>query len=593
MAKHLYRNGLSYFGLLIAALGLILIIITLSLSYSFHEPSPYVGILAYLIFPGISTVGGFLFLYGMRRERKRRRLEGTEEPLPYPRLDLNDSTTRKKFGWMSLGATLGIVFGVYLIYNTFAWTESVPFCGTLCHTPMEPEYTTYQSSPHARVPCVECHVGHGVSWYVKAKLSGLYQLYAVATSSYSTPIETPIENLRPSRDTCEECHWPEKFYGTKLMQRPYFRFDEKNTAEQISLGIKIGGWLIRSIHYSHVVDTEEITYIALDHKLQEIPWVRVTRRDGTSEEYISLDFKGSPEKLEAMPTNLLDCIGCHNRPTHIYWTPTLGVDALMTAKRIPRDLPWIKKVAVEALVEEYPNSVTAHQGMQLAILGFYEKEYPEIYQSRREDLDNVIEAVRYIYDRNVFHDMKVSWKTYADNIGHKNWPGCFRCHDDKHVSKSGKIISKECTVCHTMPVRGPLQPMGVTKSRSGVPWHPMDLRGKHERILCNVCHAAGFRPPNSCAECHRLDKNAPMMSGKCDYCHMKVQEIQPLVKCADCHDALPGLHKAEDHGATSCTDCHQPHHWSIKGRTICLSCHDNKDEHPPEGGACHNCHSFQ
>ena len=392
MSRDLQRNGLSYFGILVAAIGLILIVFTLLLSYSFHEPSPYIGIFTFLVFPGFIVFGLFLFLYGIRREKRRRLRSGEEEFLPFPLIDLNKAAIRKKLGMALILGTVGLIFGSYLIYNTFAWTESVPFCGALCHTPMEPEYVAYQSSPHARVPCVKCHVGTGVSWFVKSKLSGLYQVYAVTTGSYPRPIPTPIDNLRPSRETCEECHWPEKYLGTKLRQRPYFRYDEKNTAEQISMGVKIGGRLFQSIHFAHVVDPEEINFVALDRAGQQIPWVAVTRQDGSTEEYTSLDFQGE-EDLSAAPKSKMDCLGCHNRPAHVFWTPTLGVDVLMTAKRISPDLPWIKKVAVDALVEEYPDRDSAHKGLRQTITSFYEKEYPKIYRQNKEELESAIEAV--------------------------------------------------------------------------------------------------------------------------------------------------------------------------------------------------------
>ncbi|NOQ45276.1 MAG: cytochrome C [Desulfobulbaceae bacterium] len=595
MAKDLHRNGLSYFGLLVAAIGLVLIVFTLLLSYSYHEPSPYIGIFAFLVFPGFIAFGLFMFLYGLWRENRRRRRAGEEKPLPYPVLNLNSPSVRKKFGVILIIGTIGAIFSAYLTYNTFAWTESVSFCGALCHTPMKPEYTAYQSSPHARVPCVKCHVGTGVNWFVKSKLSGLYQVYAVTTDSYPRPIPTPIANLRPSRETCEECHWPEKYIGTKLRQRPYFRYDEKNTSEQISLGVKIGGRLFQSIHFAHVVNPEEINFVELDSAGKQIPWVAVTRQDGSTEEYVSLDFQGAAEDLAAAPKRKMDCLGCHNRPSHTFWTPTMGVDILMTTNRISSSLPWIKKVAVDALVKEYPDRDTAHEGMQQTITGFYEKEYPKIYRDRKQELESAIEAILFIYDRNVFHDMKVNWSTYANNIGHKNWPGCFRCHDDRHVSKSGKVLTRDCLICHTIPIRGPLQPMGIVEVESGsrLPWHPMELLGKHATILCSDCHSAGFRPLGDCAECHGIDKNAPMMSRRCDYCHKESQEIKPVKSCADCHGKEQGgLHMVDEHSEASCMDCHKLHIWLDKGRSTCLQCHNDKREHEVEEGGCAQCHDF-
>src|SRR5450759_4086320 len=230
----LYRNAVSLFGALIAGGSILLIVFALALQFSINRHSPYIGIFTYMVFPAFFAVGGAVFLYGMRRESLRRRRVGSEDALPYPLVDLNIPRHRKRFIYVVLGGTTLSVFMAFVTYNAFLYSESVSFCGTLCHTVMEPEYAAYLSSPHARVSCVACHVGHGASWYVKAKISGVRQVLAVTTKSYPRPIPTPIANLRPARETCEECNWPAKFFGTQLMQIPHFRYDEKNSPEQIS-----------------------------------------------------------------------------------------------------------------------------------------------------------------------------------------------------------------------------------------------------------------------------------------------------------------------------------------------------------------------
>ena len=455
-------------------------------------------------------MGVAVFLYGMWHESMRRRRAGSEDALPYPLVDLNIPRHRKRFVYISLGGTFLAVFMAFITYNAFLYSESVSFCGTLCHTVMEPEYAAYLASPHARVSCVDCHVGHGASWYVKAKISGVRQVLAVMTKSYPRPIPTPIENLRPARETCEECHWPAKFFGTQLMQIPHFRYDEKNTPEQISLGVKTGGGSAAlggtaGIHW-HMIIQHKVNYIAVDRQKQEIPWIEVRDEKGDLlEEYLSLDYKGSKEQLAAIPKDEMDCMDCHNRPTHIYLPPETGVDRAMTTGLISRTLPWAKKLVVDALVREYPTREKAHEGLTAEITGFYRQKYPAVYEARKADVEKAAKTATEIYDRSVFPDMKVNWKTYPSNIGHRNWPGCFRCHDGRHVSKKGKVLSMECTECHTMPERGPLMPLGAESPDRKMPWHPVELQGKHARILCNQCHSAGYRPPSECVECHKFD----------------------------------------------------------------------------------------
>ena len=594
----LYRNAVSLVGVIISGGSILLIIFALALEYSAKRPSPYIGIFTYMVFPTFFALGAAVFLYGMWHESMRRRKVGSEDALPYPLVDLNVPRHRKRFVYISLGGTFLAVFMAFVTYNAFLYSESVSFCGTLCHTVMEPEYAAYLASPHARVSCVDCHVGHGASWYVKAKISGARQVLAVMTKSYPRPIPTPIENLRPARETCEECHWPAKFFGTQLMQIPHFRYDEKNTPEQISLGVKTGGGSsslggTAGIHW-HMIIQHKVNYIAVDRQKQEIPWIEVRDDKGNLlEEYLSLDYKGSKAQLDAIPKDEMDCMDCHNRPTHIYLPPETGVDRAMTTGLISRTLPWAKKLVVDALVREYPTREEAHKGLTAEITGFYRQKYPAIYGARKVDVEKAAKTATEIYDRSVFPAMKVNWKTYPSNIGHRNWPGCFRCHDGRHVSAKGKVLSTECSVCHTMPERGPLMPLGTISPDRKLPWHPVELRGKHARILCNKCHSAGYRPPSECVECHKFDTSAPMMKMTCTDCHQKPGEAKPVTSCKECHEKVRGLHAKGGHPETSCVECHKPHTWAVVGRDLCLSCHSDMKDHNAAKGACTSCHSFR
>ncbi len=593
----LYRNTVSFFGAYVSIISVFLILFSLLLQFSFKAPSPYVGIFAYLVFPFFFTIGAVLFLYGMRRESLRRRRLGVDEAPPYPRLDLNDDGTRRKFGYAVIGSSFLAILLAFVTYNAFLYTETVSFCGALCHTVMQPEYTSYQISPHARVPCVDCHIGSGASWYVKSKISGARQVFATVFDTYPRPIPTPIQNLRPARETCEECHWPAKFYGTQLLQIPHFRYDEKNTAEQISLGVKTGGGSAElgqnaGIHW-HMITENKVTFIALDRRQQHIPWVRAQHLDNTAVEYLSTDYAGSPEDLAKREKQEMDCMDCHNRPTHIFEPPDAATNTAMASNLIPRTLPWAKKVVVDALVVNYPTRPKAREGLRRDIGDFYRNRYPGVYKKRKADVEKTIATAISIYDHNVFPDMNVNWKTYATNIGHRDWPGCFRCHDGKHVTKDGKVLTNACTTCHTMPQRGPLAPLGAMMPQSKLNWHPFVLAGKHARILCSDCHSAGYRPPINCAECHKINTNAPMMSMACADCHEKKFEAKPVTNCRECHETLPGLHRKGGHPDAACTDCHHPHTWVVTGRATCLACHDDKKDHHKGEGACADCHNFR
>jgi hypothetical protein len=591
----LYRNAMSYFGGLVVAGAAIILVFALVLQYTLSEANPYLGIFTFMILPAVLSFGLLLFLLGMRRESVRRRRAGTEA-LPYPRVDLNDPRQRRNFGFALVGGSILSILMAVAGYHAFFFTESVTFCGKICHTVMEPEYSAYLRSPHARVSCVECHVGSGASWYVKSKLSGVRQVLAVTFHTYETPIPVPISNLRPARETCEHCHWPQKFYGAQLVRNPHFRYDEANTAEQISFALKTGGGSPAlgqnaGIHW-HMILENTVTYAATDRQLEHIPWIRVKHHDGTVTEYVDTTTKLTADELAKLPRHVMDCMDCHNRPTHIFSPPETAVDRALASGFISPSLPWIKKLAVDTLVRDYPDRAAAHTAIRTSMEGFYKEKYPDVASAKTKLIDNAVNVVLDIYDHNVFPAMKVNWTTYASNIGHRNWPGCFRCHDGRHATKDGKILTRDCGTCHTRPQRGPLAPLGETLPASNESWHPFELQGKHAKILCNRCHAAGFRPPVQCAECHKMDTKPPMMDGGCDNCHQVAGSVQPLNDCKTCHDSLPGLHTKGGHPDASCTDCHKPHTWKVTDRDTCLTCHDDKKQHYADGGACANCHEF-
>jgi len=582
--RALIHNSTSYCGLYLSGVGLVLILFTIVIDWMRGEHSAYIGLL-WILFLGMVLLGGLLTLFGVWRTHRGNKAGAP----PRPRLNLNEPVDRRKFHLICIVGLVALNVVVFASFAGYQWTESADFCGTICHT-MNPEYVTHQESPHANVACAECHVGAGFEYFVKYKMAGTVMMYKELTNSVEPPVPTPVTSMRPAREVCESCHWPGKFFGTKLVQSPYFHSDEKNTAEQITLGVKIGGQIFHSIHYNHISGVEKIEFAAEDEKQQQIPWVAVTRLDGSTEEYLSLDYKG-PEKSFAEEALTFDCIGCHNRATHVFYPPYQAVDVMLAANRIPRDLPWVKKVTTDALSADYPDREKAHAGIDSAINGFYTNKYPELSQSKKAEIGQTVALVTALYDQLVFPDMKANWQTHADNRGHKDWPGCFRCHDGRHATKDGKKLSNDCTVCHTMPVRSPLESLGVmSEDAPGAKpyWHPLDLQRKHSGVMCSECHQGGVSPPSACTDCHDIDPKAPMMSKQdCTTCH----QASGMVSCKDCHHGK-GWHLHEVHNPSDCTGCHKPHQWLVKGRGPCLGCHQDKKEHNP-GKDCAPCHLFK
>jgi c(7)-type cytochrome triheme protein len=287
----------------------------------------------------------------------------------------------------------------------------------------------------------------------------------------------------------------------------------------------------------------------------------------------------------------MDCMDCHNRPSHRYLPPGRALDLSFEAGRIPTDLPYLKKVAVEAMVQPYATSAEANQKIEQYILAFYGKEYPSVPKEQGDKLRAAIHEVKRVYGQNIFPEMRVNWQSYPDHIGHKEFPGCFRCHDGKHASKDGRVISRECASCHDflVDIKGALARVPTTPAFA----HPWKLGGKHAEIRCGACHTGGPTKPPTCRGCHNLPAaGVPMGFMQCRECHLKDQQREPLVECAKCHEGMGGLHKPAGHRDSGCVSCHVPHAWSPAPRQQCLTCHADKEQHNP-GPACAACHEFR
>ena len=444
----LTRNTVSLIGTAIAVSSAVLIIILMIIEYMDIHGSAYIGIISYLILPAFFVLGLLLIPYGIMRERRHARLaeERGEPPPRFPILDLNNARTRRSVLIFSILTVINVVILSAATYKGVHVMESDAFCGTTCHTVMEPEFTAYKRSPHAKVGCVECHIGPGADWFVKSKLSGAWQLVAVALDLHPRPIPTPIENLRPARETCEQCHWPTKFVGDKLIVKTSYAEDEANTELKSVLLLRIGGIQGRQsegIHW-HVDPGVQIRYRA-DEKRETIYDVELTQPDGTVKLY-----KNGEADDELGEWRVMDCVDCHNRPTHIYRQPQVEVDLALQDGRIDKSLPFIRRQGRRVLLQDYESHEQARVAIARHIDTFYQENYPEIYTARSASIKESGQALGDMYAFNVFPKMKVTWGIYPNHIGHMDFPGCFRCHNNDHATDSGDVISQNCSTCHTL-----------------------------------------------------------------------------------------------------------------------------------------------
>jgi nitrate/TMAO reductase-like tetraheme cytochrome c subunit len=396
-------------------------------------------------------------------------------------------------------------------YRGYQFTESAEFCGTICHN-MNPHYTRYEQSPHARVTCAGCHIGPGADFFVKSKISGLRQVVYTALNAYPRPIPSAITQLRPARETCEECHWPSQFFGSLLRTTVHFAPDEKNRRHDYEILVKVGGLNNElgqgsGIHM-HMLD--HVEYVADDPRLEHIPWVRYTYADGHSVIFRS-DGKPSTDPPPAGKDRKLDCIDCHNTIGHQFQSPEHAVDHALAVGQLDPTLPFIKRQAVFILAQNYTTKPEALDAIAKGLESFY-RARPDVWPARQADVERCIATVQTIYRTEFFPEMKVDWRTYPNHIGHMESPGCFRCHDGLHISDDGKRIASDCTTCHTFQYHQDDPTVIVEKKFE----HPMRINnawkdlGPHEQMLCTDCHDGGLgaigwsdsKSIYACGDCH-------------------------------------------------------------------------------------------
>jgi len=494
------HNRLSYAGAAIALLAFMLFVFLSFLhTVTGAAEAPYAGLLIFALVPTILLLGLLLIPIGMFFEWRHIRRTSRVSIPTFPLIDLNQPHQRNAALIFAVGSVLLLFVTVFGGYSAYEATESVTFCGTLCHTVMEPEFTAYSNSPHARVRCVDCHVGSGADWYVKSKLTGAYQVYAVLFDKFPRPIPSPIASLRPAQQTCEQCHWPEQFYGAQQNRHVYFLPDEKNSEWVVDLLVKIGGGnpaagRTEGIHW-HMNIADRVEYIATDEKRQQIPWVRITDRS-TNEvrEYVSTENPLTERQIETTPKRTMDCMDCHNRPTHTFRSPRFAVNLALASGAIDSSLPFVRKQGVELLAADYASRDAAVAGISEGLTAFYQKEYPEIAKQRSAVVTRAIRELQKIYDQNFFPTMKASWREYPNNVGHLEFEGCFRCHDGQHKSAEGKIIRSDCAACHTVMSQGPPGQLAYSDGPNGLEFHhPEDIDDAWKLMSCSTCHS-GLNP---------------------------------------------------------------------------------------------------
>jgi hypothetical protein len=473
-----FNNWITAIGVVLAVGALFSFALLVWMDFTQGDRNPYLGIFTYLVAPGFLIAGLALIVFGAWAQRRWAVKHAATKPDKW-RLDFSDRRQRQMLTLFGVGAVGFLLLSAFGSYQTYEYSESVQFCGQVCHRAMNPEFVTYRRGAHARVDCVECHVGSGAQWFFKAKLNGVHQLVAYTLTDYQRPIETPIKNLRPAQDICERCHWPEKFHGNIDVTFDHFLPDKKNTPYSVRMLMHVNqpnpGAPAGGIHW-HVNQNERVEYYATDEKRQVIPWMRVTDlRTGEARVYRTEKFAGEPPPAEV---RVMDCMDCHNRPAHVFPTANEAVERAMSAGALTTKLPAIKREAVKAMTQ--PIATAAEAPPKIA--AYLREKYRDA-----PELPGAIAEVQALYATTIFPERKADWRVYPNNIGHKDWLGCFRCHDDKHRNTNGEPVrSSDCASCHTILSQG-----------RGAALESLSAKG------LEFAHPGGELDPDlTCADCH-------------------------------------------------------------------------------------------
>ncbi len=479
-------------GALIIAGGSVFILLVLA-DITVGTKNPFMSLVTFIILPFIITLGVIIFLISIIMQVRSARRRGEKVTFRFA-IDPTDKMYMRNL-WLFLGILAVIVLlMVYSGSKAYEATDSAAFCGETCHVVMEPQNVTYHNSPHARVACVDCHIGPGASFFVRSKYNGIKQIFKTVLNDFPRPIETPIHSLRPAQETCEGCHWPQQFYGNKLISRTFYRTDEENSPWTINLVMKIGGGRFRTgkesgIHW-HMLTENHVEYIASDAKRQVIPWVRRIDPQGDTTIYTEPGEEIPDPEAPGTEVRIFDCMDCHNRPSHNFLAPATGLNQALSSRDISPDLPYIRQAGLDLLNDIYETREKAHAAISYGLMKYYKENYPEVAEKDVGKIRQASETLIRIYDNGFFPEMKTDYRVRENNLSHFVNDGCFRCHDGNKQDDKGNVIPHGCTTCHLIVAEGPSENLeDLDHDINGLEFkHPEDIDEAWREMNCTDCH---------------------------------------------------------------------------------------------------------
>ena len=457
MLKGIAKSRVALVGMVVSGLLLPVLLVSMFLDMRGLVENPYFGFLIYMVMgplfvAGLLTVAVGLLLFRDQEEIGVYTLEYIREQMTMP----GRFTRVRKLIYLSSFLTFLTILVIGVVsYTGFTYTESVRFCGQFCHIVMEPEYITYQNSAHSRVPCVDCHIGANTGGFSNRQLTGIRMIFATLFNRFPRPIPTPISSLRPTQAICEQCHRPEKFHGDKLYVKDGYLPDAANTHVQTVLLMRIGsggfrGQVAQGIHW-HVSANHQTYYQEDPAQPGIIGRIKMIDHDGAVVIYQRGDNQQkSPAGEGRANYRLMDCLDCHNRPTHVFLSPDEALDGKISTGAIPRELPFVKKLGLELVQQPYAGKEQARRQIAEGVETWYRRHYPDLEKTARRELDKAAAGIFQAWSENVFPEMRISWHTYGSRLGHRDETGCFRCHTAELVSREGRVLPHDCNLCHVV-----------------------------------------------------------------------------------------------------------------------------------------------
>ncbi len=530
-----------------------------------------------------------------------------------------------------------IIFGVIAI-QVWEYSNSVPFCANFCHDVHPEEIHAFEDSYHGSIKCVECHMGRvGTLQNIVLKASHFRHLPEVIFDTYDRPLES--ETMRPANESCELCHYPPAFHGDTVREIRNYQPDEMNTLERVYLILKTASGdrsrgLDGGIHW-HIMNPVEFV---VDEENGNIPWVRTTLPDGRTVEYVDATRPISETVLANSEVHTMDCVDCHNRVGHPFSSPEELINDAIATGAVSSDLPFAKQYMTELLTREYESQDQALASID-ETRAKYEALYPEVAAEYSAEIEEATELAKVLADRLYFDEPGVTWQDFPDESAHKDFAGCFRCHDGKHLADDGSSIRLQCNICHSIPLtaypgqRPPDMPVATVPEPAshletnfmadhrfqateeacsechgeiefgaddssfcansachGQSWpeveldaafpHPIPLEGGHAEVWCHDCHEGVRKPEFECSNCHEAPQ--PHFGENCEGCHTPMGWEE-----AELGEFVHPIELEGAHAEASCTSCHAEQVVGLE--YVCADCHEPPDPH--FGPSCEDCHT--